>query len=386
MIGWFLAHARDEVDGATFEAYRRGGVVVARIVDALEQARLASFVNGCDAWSRPASLQRALTCGWNAAALQLAADAMVETDYKFDELTIGTVDAGTGHEALAFYGQVGGWATRAQQALDSDGFRLDVDVPAAIPPWANRRVTPVHRASLLAAMTGLRRAAEILGTECKFATGDDDKKRAAQGIAEVAAEAMTAADYATAMNGADLSTDAAAEVVVNARVAFERYYLLGQLQSWPELALRPRPGLQTTRRILKSDAGPRIPRPGEKGFDPWCLTDARTVRQWRKMPDATRAIKKMWAADPDPDKTLTLKEAIDAALYRNDIAYEVGHYFRCPWSSIYLVKRPVTLAGHRLQPLQQFSYEVGRNPQLRGNQRDRRLVMGPFAPTDIVHF
>ena len=104
---------------------------------------------------------------------------------------------------------------------------------------------------------------------------------------------------------------------------------------------------------------------------------------WKRMPAAARAIDRMWGADPTPEATVDLKDEIDAALYRHEISYEAVHYYACPWSAIYLVKRPVRIGGKRLDPMQHFTLDVGR-PDRRGPYAC--VIVGPFAPAGEVGY
>lgn len=62
-----------------------------------------------------------------------------------------------------------------------------------------------------------------------------------------------------------------------------------------------------------------------------------------------------------------------------------NHYFRCPWSAIYLVRRPVCIAGQALRPMQQFTFDVSPNKARLGGPFIRHLLPGPFhpAPWDV---
>jgi len=131
------------------------------------------------------------------------------------------------------------------------------------------------------------------------------------------------------------------------------YYRLGQLLAMP--ALLDRPEIAAV-----SVTGPLLPLPGQPGFDPWCLTDPASRTRWQRDPAARRAIEMLWRHDPDPAATLGIQSQIDAAAAGGSVALgaTVSHYFCCPWPAIYLVRRPVTIAGQRLRPMQQFTYDV----------------------------
>jgi hypothetical protein len=136
----------------------------------------------------------------------------------------------------------------------------------------------------------------------------------------------------------------------------------------------------------------RLPRPGEAGFDPWCLTDPNTRMSWQQDRRARQAIRLLWANDPSPDRALAVQDRINPALARGDIAYaraygqQVGPYFCCPWSSIFLVKRPVRIGGRRLRPMQQFTLDVSAEGLAEGDAFRREILVGPFAPTDEVDY
>jgi len=102
------------------------------------------------------------------------------------------------------------------------------------------------------------------------------------------------------------------------------------------------------------------------------------------MSAARDLIERMWAADPDPVRTLAIKAEIDAALFRDDVAHDVGHFDRCPWSPIYLAKRPVRIGRKQLHPLQQFTYDVtlGGQAVLTGQQGQAVLEGGAWKVSD----
>lgn len=133
--------------------------------------------------------------------------------------------------------------------------------------------------------------------------------------------------------------------------------------------------------------------PGDPDFDPWCLTDPGIVKQWKRDKQARRAIRDMWTYDPDPGRTLAIKSQIDKALTDGKIrratdryGQELGHFFRCPWSPVYEVVRPVTINGQRLRALEQFTLEVSAAGINQGEDFKRELVLGTFQPTTKVEY
>ena len=92
----------------------------------------------------------------------------------------------------------------------------------------------------------------------------------------------------------------------------------------------------------------------------------------------------MWASDPDPAKTLAIKADIDAGLYRDDIAYDSSHYFACPWSPVYVAKRPVRIGVVTVQPLQTFTVAIDMGG--RGHRFRRQVLIGSFYRAGRVRY
>lgn len=373
LLARIVAHLHGEVAVTALEAYRRGGASVWDLQPALEQRRLEAVVGGADGWTLPGALGAALLCGWNAAALQLLGDELLDADEATGGRDLAFVEPATAEQTFAFYGQVAGWLSRAQQALHNPDYELDVAVPAALPLVGATPCSHEHLAGLLAGMTRLR--ARVDAVMAELPKGDGEVARARHRVEQLKAEGDAAADYANHLGGPSEIRDLQGGIQGQACCAIDRYYLVGQLVAEPRLALQPLPKAQRAR------PGRALPlvAPGDDNFDPWCLTDPRVKGRLKKMSAARDLIARMWAADPDPARTLAIKSEIDTALFRDDIAHDVGHYDRCPWSPIYLAKRPVTIGRKQLHPLQQFTYEV--TIDYSGNHRRFvcQIVKGPFA-------
>jgi hypothetical protein len=95
---------------------------------------------------------------------------------------------------------------------------------------------------------------------------------------------------------------------------------------------------------------------------------------------------------PDPAATVGIQSQIDAAaaggwiVLGATISHTASHYFCCPWAAIYTVRRPVTIAGRHLRPMQQFTFDVSAEEMAEGGEFVRRLLPGPFHPTDEVDY
>ncbi len=117
----------DELFGqGVAEAYRRAGSKVHLLRERVEQRRLALRIDGADPWCLPSCLQVQALCAWNAFALQILGEALLEPE--------GAPHShGTATQALALFAEVETWLSYGLQAADNEQFVLDRDVPASLP-------------------------------------------------------------------------------------------------------------------------------------------------------------------------------------------------------------------------------------------------------------
>lgn len=372
------ARVAGEVPAGVLDAYRAAGADTYDLFVSAERRRSAGGgVVGVF-----------FVCTWNAFVLQTLGDAFVEADYEADPSTVGFVPPVTAEQALAFYEQVEHWLVRARQAERDSQFELDVHVPAELPPWVAVEPCPEpHLHAMLTAGNKVVEHAQIALNDLER-SGSADAPLLERLRGELTA-ATTTADYARQLHtqfhqgrgGQELHE----RIERSIKEAIERAFELGQLAAMPELAGRSRDAA-TTR-------PGRLPRPGERGFDPWCLTDPDARDRWQQDPQARRAIDTLWRLDPGPDRTLEIQAEIDAALEAGAIAYatdrsgrRLGNYYCCPWGAIYEAKRPVRIAGKRLRALQQFTFDVSAEEIAEGAPFKRDLLLGSFQPTNEIDY
>jgi hypothetical protein len=82
---------------------------------------------------------------------------------------------------------------------------------------------------------------------------------------------------------------------------------------------------------------------------------------------------------------------IDAALRSRAVVFatdeageRLGSFHRCPWPAVYEVRRPVTIGGTRLKPMQRFTFDVlgeARGPRA---PYARVIIVSVFVPADPV--
>ena len=365
LLARIVAHLHGEVAVTALQAFRRGGASVWDLQTLLEQRRLEAVVNGSDAWTMPSATAAALLCGWNAEALQVLGDELLEADEATGGLGAGFVEPEMAEQTFAFYGQVAGWLSRAQQALHNPDYELDVAVPAVVPLVASTPCGDQQLTGLLAGVSRLRARTDALLSE--LPKGEGEAARARHRIEQLKAEGDAAADYAGTFGVA--SAACSPSLIV-----------LGSGAKPLRLALKTScPGIQRgrlRRRRWPSAVRGRRPRSAPKALPPAGGTGRVAVRRVAGFAGGPGA-----RSSSAERSEASEAEGIDGALFRDDIAHDVGHFDRCPWSAIYLAKRPVRLGRTQVHPLQQFTYDVA--IEYSGGKRRfvRRIVTGPFSPS-----
>ncbi|HYR07766.1 MAG TPA: hypothetical protein VEQ60_08350 [Longimicrobium sp.] len=382
MVAW----VQDEVPATELEAYRRASLQVFEVMDLAEAKRLESAAAGLNPWTVPPALRAELLCAWNAFVLQTLGNEMLDADYDAHPATVGYVPPPVARQALAFYQQVEPWLDRARQADANPRYQLRAQVPAMLPPWEeSARHRPSQLPGLLRAMRSVAAHAEAAMAFLPQVAPHDAEAQLNR-IRQLHASAESKARYALDLQGAGDARGMDARVEPYVRDAIELFYTLGQLVAEPALAADPDslpPG--------HADLPPRAVTalPGEPGFDTWCLTDRGAANELQDNERAQRALKKMWAEDPDPARTLAVQAEIRNAFERGLIAYayegdeRVGYFHCCPWGPVFMAVQPLALAGTRLSSRQRFVYDVG---ALGDDAFRRRILPGNFRETGDLEF
>ena len=382
------ARLAGEVSTDTIEAYRAAGASAYGLLVEAEQERSALEVD--DYWSVPAAQQTFFLATWNAFVLQTLADAFIEADSAFDPGTAGFVPPVTARQAVDLYGDVEQWLVRARQAQADPEYQLDLYVPAELPEWVEVEPCPMaHLHAMITAARKLREHARIAVADLQGRAPETRRADVAR-IESLLAAVETKSDYADQLHaqlhrGESASQDLHERIEESIKDALEKGFLVGQLAAMPQIEQYVSGSVPAPKR--------RLPGPGERGFDPWCLTDRRSRSSWQRDPQAARAVDNLWRYDPDPRRTLELQGAIDAALDSGQIDYatdtsgrRLGNYFCCPWSAVYVAKRPLEIGGKRLRPLQQFTFDVSAEEIFAGGEFKRELLLADFSPTDEIDY
>jgi hypothetical protein len=380
-----MAGFKNEVPAKTLESIQKAGIGVYRALDDAEAVRLDLAARGIDAWGAPVAAAAQQLYAWNAYVLQTLGDKMIEADYRADTRTVGYLPKVTAEQVWAFFGQVEHWLSLTRQAAANPAYRLDgtVALPAALPGWVEIEPCPaVHLEALIAAGAAIREHADVALGTFESTCANDEHRADLDRLRQIAAEATSSADYAANIFEPGASQELHEIIEQRLQHALETYYHLGQIIAMPSL-------LKTYRNAgtaKNGSSGTKLPLPGTSGFDPWCLTDQGSLSRWKRDAQARRAIEEMWRHDPNPGKTLRVQQQINAALGRGDIAPTGSMYYCSPWASIYRVKKTVVLGRRRLQPGQDFTYEVSAEEILDNGRFIRQIVTGPFHPTSQIEY
>ena len=397
-----------EVGAATVEAYRRAGAAAYSDQADAERVRSELVLSGHSIWTAPPHQASQLLCAWNAFALQTLGDELVEADYRAGPRTVGYLPKVTAEQAAAFLGEVEHWSARARRAACDQTYDVttEISVPAPLPGWVKAEPCPrAHLDAMRPAAQAMRGRIEAALDDISKAEPPPDKADAPDRLSGMAAEANTAIDFAEALWSPDAGPELHERMEESLRRGIAAYYRLGQLLAAPMLLDRvmivplDRITIAPVNPHTVSHAGLPFPGqpgstlPAQPGFDPWCLTDPVNRSLWQYDPAARQAIDLLWRHDPDPAATLRIQAEIDAAVtgrrlvVSGTIRPTANYFYRCPWSAIYLVYRPVVIAGQSLTPIQQFAFDVSAEPMMEGGREFvRHLVIGPFHASSQVDY
>ena len=386
MMTRLAAAMHGEVSADTVEAYRRAGGVAYQDMTDAEQLRESLAASGAGPWGTSPAQASRLLCAWNAFALQTLGDELVEADYRADPRTVGFLPPVTAEQAAAFLGEVEQWSSRARRATEDTTYDITAEValPVPLPGWVKVEPCPrPHLDAMLAAAQAMRGRAEAALADFIRTAPPQGREAAAARLRGRAAEADSVVAYGEALWSPDASGEVHERVENSLRRGIDAYYELGQLLAMPDLADRPQVSAVPV-------AARPLPLPGQPGFDQWCLTDPHTRARWQQDPAARRAIETLWRYDPDPAATLAIQSQIDAAVAAGAVAGKTPrghrHFNCCPWSSVYQVRRPVTIGGQQLRALQEFTFDVSAEEMGEGGEFTRRLLLGPFHPTTRIDY
>lgn len=396
LFGQLWARLSGEVSADTLEAYRRAGLAVHDLHADTDRRMEELKAAGSTMWSTTTGTQAERAFTWNAFVLQTLGDEFLDADYRVQPSTAGFVPSVTAEQIMSFYAPVATWLSLARQAQSNPAYKPDVGLPAELPPWSKVEPCPTsHMEGMLAATRILRTHAEAEMAGIDETTPPPEHERAIQSMRERFAAANSKADYAERLWATKPPADLHEQIEIQAKEALESYFELGQLAAMPSLAdpAKRLAGEAELRTARSAKPGRKVSRRKRAGDDPWVLTDPGTLARWQRDPAARQAIQYMWENDPDPARTVAIQGEIQDAMDRGAVEYAtnpsgapVGPYNCCPWAPVYIAKRAVTIDGTRLQPLQQFTYDVSAEDIPEGGTFERQILVANFTPTDKIDY
>lgn len=377
------AFARGEQNAGLLEALRQAGKSAYQELLTAEQARVHT-----SPWDATPAVAGQLLASWNSYVLQILGEALLDADYAADPGTVGYVPEVTFGQVSEWFGAVEGWLSRARQARSNPEHDLSAELalPAALPPWIEVDPCPQeHLTALLAAVPPIREHAEVALHALDAADLTPERRSIVNKLKQMGAEASAAVDYALGLRTPKHNPRLHELIENNLKQALELWFQIGQLAAMPRLLSN---GYRPPRAAARPDVG-RLP--GGPRFDPWCLTDPKSLTRWRGDRRARQAVKEMWEFDDNPGRTLSVKAEIDAALAAGDIApikIKGGGtcYYECPWPALYEVRRPVRIMGQALRVMQQFTFRTSADDIPAGGRFTRELVTGPFRATNEIDY
>lgn len=313
---------------------------------------------------------------WNAYVLQTVGEELLDAVLV---RSFGAVRAGVTERILAFLAPAGRWMSQAHQVATETSYRVgeQVDLPAEPPAWPNRAHGPYPLPTALA--TALRAVhkrgtAMLADHERSPVTQEEDRLR----LQWILDSSEAAIEYVAEPNHEDRAWSVSTAAYL--RYALRMLFLFGQVAAMPGLLDARDP---TT--VVSLAAG--VP----STIDIWSLTDPDQRPTWRSLRSARAAVEKMWAADPQPAASVRTQAQIDAAVWSGAVVLaadrtgeRLGCFHRCPWPAVYEVRRPVTVGGTRLFPMEHFTFDVLGEAYGRGRPYARRIVVSDFVPADAV--
>jgi hypothetical protein len=362
----------------TLETFRSAGRLVYRELDDADRLRRELLGARMAARRFPPAAAGRLLSVWNAFVLQTMGEHLLDA-VRYSPG--GVVRSAEADQILAFFGQVDRWLSQARQAAIDPAYRVEehVDVPAEPPAWLGGDSRP-H--PLTAAMVAAARVIHARGraTLADYAHSLGAQSADLHRLGEVLDRAADAIGYAARPPRDVGGLPLPASDIPRLRYALRMLYLFGQLTAMPNL-------LDVPDRTRVASLVAQVP----VKIDPWCLTDPYQRTTWQLLASARIAIEKMWATDTCPMATVRVQAQIHAALRNGAVIFaadrageRLGSFYRCPWPAIYEVRKPVTIGGTKLLPIQHFTYDVVGEAHVDREPFARRIVVSLFASADPV--
>ena len=291
---------------------------------------------------------------WCAFVLQTHADRLLASGS-----APGFCDQEAFVEARTLYELAGSWLDRARVARARPEPTLGVVLPQPYP----RPHGPQGSGEVAALRATLETVQSRLGADLAACR----ERAIAARLSPTLAVLQQAIDAAAGLDaGHGPSPDLKAAMAQTLLAALDRGFQAGQLLALPELLAKPPPKPERAPAALGS-ATLALLRPGDPGFDPWCLTDPLAREQRDEDGVSARLLAALWRGDPDPARTVALQSELVAAIENGLADYlPEGTYGalaeitrHCPWPGVLLAKRELAIAGEQIGAGERFVLHVG---------------------------
>ena len=249
------------------------------------------------------------------------------------------------------------WLERANSALSSAEYRLDVVIPQPYP-----RPYGAHHIDELRAMRKTLEAVEArAGTAIEAQRGEPvyERLQPTLGIMRAALDAaLVLARRHTPEPSVELG------LVQTLHAALDRGYQAGQLLAMPELLAKSRvePPVRDS-----SPASLAVLRPGDPAFDPWCLTDPIERRRLASIATSVAKLDDFWAKHPEVEQLLALESEILTAIQAGTVDYMPSEAAgslnqftsKCPWPPALWAKSGISIGGQAFDEGDRFVLSAG---------------------------
>ena len=364
-----VAAIKGEVSIQTLQAHQRAGAIVYDLLNKHNQTSI---------WRQPPDEAMLRVCVWNAFALQLLADKILEANDTLDPLTAGFVPPQTHQAVLTLYETSSRWYKNAQQAKKDSKFQPSIKLPASIPGWKqNNQLPRIFVDALLEGASALQTQAlarmadferipnPTQGKTVRVYTFPANHPEIVAVIKGKLSKTETEHSYAMRLLGQTAPNQVNQTALKSLMLALNTYFQLGQWMAMPSLIKLPKP------------PSPKSPH-SQPGF--WRYSDPDALPQLRRDNVAKRAIEEMWDSDPNPNLTEAFHLEIEAAWAAGQLERAIkdngkpyGHHRSAPFAPILEVLEDLELCQKSLSQGDIIALEAYRVP--RSGEFRRKLVV-----------
>jgi hypothetical protein len=264
--------------------------------------------------------------------------------------------------ARVLYDLARGWVDRVRQATADPKMRLIVAIPQPLP---RPPVVPPDSGHLEGMRVTLDALLARSGADVD-SCGDEELADRLRANLTKAAEALdtTSVDRLTACRAVVAALDLA--------------HAVGQVLAMPLLLAVSKTAPPAEVTAASSPAALAVFRPGDPGFDPWCLTDPAEKPRIKLSTAAGGKLDALWKSDPQPAETLAIQAEIMRAVENGLADYTPQNRAsslgilssKVPWPGVLYAREPLTIGSSAFGTGDRFVLAIGGS----GDEFRRALV------------